>query len=252
MSSYETTYGRPQLFLPKSLKLNRAEALRYAGCDEPSLEGEVRARFDTLSQICEQTLSPSCVYSFFIVDKDKTKSLTDKGCPGVALVGTSLVLVGQDIAAHLAGAEEVALMACTLGPSSEREMRKYTALSQLDALLYGASASALIEAAADATEEAIVLQASARSLYSNMRYSPGYGDFPLSIQPAFLEALDATKRIGLVATDKYLLVPAKSVTAVIGLFSESVASVSADTFCESCCRKETCVLRKKGMTCHGC
>ena len=106
-----------------------------------------------------------------------------------------LVLEGRDIARHLDGACEAVLMACTLGAESERALRLRTATSPTDALLYGAAASALVEAAADAEESRIVAEAAARGLRTNFRYSPGFGDLPLAVQPAFLAALDAPRRI---------------------------------------------------------
>ena len=53
--------------------------------------------------------------------------------------------------------------------------------------------------------------------YVRPRFSPGYGDFSLEVQSAFLEMTDATKLIGITLTDGGIMVPEKSVTAVIGL-----------------------------------
>ena len=49
------------------------------------------------------------------------------------------------------------------------------------------------------------------------RYSPGYGDLPLSVQPDFLAALDAQKTLGITLTETFLMIPSKSVTAIIGI-----------------------------------
>ena len=49
------------------------------------------------------------------------------------------------------------------------------------------------------------------------RFSPGYGDLPLSLQEELLSAVEAGKRIGLATTAGYMLTPMKSVTAIIGL-----------------------------------
>ena len=48
------------------------------------------------------------------------------------------------------------------------------------------------------------------------RFSPGYGDFPLECQGMLLEALEAGKRIGIKLTDSLLMMPSKSVSAVMG------------------------------------
>ena len=49
------------------------------------------------------------------------------------------------------------------------------------------------------------------------RFSPGYGDRPLSMQDDLLAAVEAGKRIGLATTQGHMLTPMKSVTAIIGL-----------------------------------
>ena len=51
----------------------------------------------------------------------------------------------------------------------------------------------------------------------SQRYSPGYRDCSLSIKPAFLAALDATRRVGISLTGANLMVPTKSVTAFVGV-----------------------------------
>ena len=46
------------------------------------------------------------------------------------------------------------------------------------------------------------------------RRSPGYGEMPLALSREILDALDATKKIGVSLTTTNLLVPSKSVTAI--------------------------------------
>ena len=46
--------------------------------------------------------------------------------------------------------------------------------------------------------------------------APVTGDFPLECQGMLLEALEAGKRIGIKLTDSLLMMPSKSVSAVMG------------------------------------
>ena len=77
------------------------------------------------------------------------------------------------------------------------------------ALVLDACASAGVEAVLDALEKE--LPAGTR------RYSPGYGDLPLSLQKDFSLTLDTPRRIGLCVSDSLTLLPRKSVTAIIGV-----------------------------------
>ena len=49
------------------------------------------------------------------------------------------------------------------------------------------------------------------------RYSPGYGDLPIESQHTILNLLDASRKIGVSLTGSLMMVPSKSVSAVIGV-----------------------------------
>jgi cobalamin-dependent methionine synthase I len=88
--------------------------------------------------------------------------------------------------------------------------------SGADALIVQAVGAALIERHMDAVEDEIRAElAPGESLLT--RYSPGYGDFPLEAQRSILALLDTPRKIGVSLTDSLLMVPSKSVSAVIGV-----------------------------------
>ena len=49
------------------------------------------------------------------------------------------------------------------------------------------------------------------------RFSPGYGDLSLDTQKKLLSALDSQRKIGITLTESLLMLPTKSVSAIIGL-----------------------------------
>ena len=49
------------------------------------------------------------------------------------------------------------------------------------------------------------------------RYSPGYGDYDLENQRGIFSLLEPAKHIGLTLKDNLIMVPEKSVTAVVGI-----------------------------------
>ena len=134
------------------------------------------------------------------------------------MLGTSLVLGGASMHAYLDGAQSVALLACTLGPRCDGELRALGVRDPLGQLVYDAACTDLVELGADAAEDEVRDFGARRGLVCGMRYSPGYGDFPLTVQPLFLEVLQAPRLLGLHATPDCLLVPTKSVTAVVGMY----------------------------------
>lgn len=100
------------------------------------------------------------------------------------------------MAAHMKGAAGVALLSCTVGMASERAITRYQATSPTEALFYSACASALVEACANRVEAEVVAEASEAGLRTNWRFSPGYGDAPLSMAARLAPSAWRTGAIG--------------------------------------------------------
>ena len=83
---------------------------------------------------------------------------------------------------------------------------------QTKALVCDAIGSALIESFCNKLNKLLITKKEAVS-----RFSPGYGDFDISYQNIILEHLDANKKVGITLTDSMMMIPSKSVTAIIGL-----------------------------------
>ena len=120
-------------------------------------------------------------------------------------------LKGNDIAKHLSGAKYVVIMAVTLGLDIDRESARLQRVSVRDALIFDAAASAAIEAFADEFTERM---SNELGLPVGMRFSPGYGDFPIEAVSDIASLLHADKRIGLTVTGSHGMIPLKSITAV--------------------------------------
>ncbi|MBQ7900373.1 MAG: vitamin B12 dependent methionine synthase, partial [Clostridia bacterium] len=96
-------------------------------------------------------------------------------------------------------------------------------------------------------ESLIVQEAADKGMHTNYRYSPGYGDFPIQAQLDIIPALNCEKKIGLTVTDSALMIPHKSVTAIIGVFADKPELVPHG--CENCNMYEKCNIRKAGGKC---
>ena len=113
------------------------------------------------------------------------------------------------------------------------------------AVILDACGSALVEQGCDEAERDIA--ARFPGLYLTDRFSPGYGDLPLSLQPAICGLLDAERRVGIHVASSFLMNPSKSVTAVIGLSDKpQMARIRG---CAWCAMWDTCTLRKGGKSC---
>lgn len=219
-------------------QVNRDEALRYLGYAGQITAPDLDARMDRLFALCERTSNPGFTYRIFPCDDRQGD---------IRVVGTTLVLTGADIYEHLKGARKVAVMAATAGLGNERELRRLSFENGLDAAIYGAAGSALVETVGDACNAQIVEEARSQGLWCNWRYSPGYGDLPLSLQPGIVRVLQADKKLGITVTDSHLLLPAKSITAFVGLFDTPQDDKRS---CANCSFASFCNLRKAGTPCY--
>lgn len=186
----------------------RSEVLRYLGHRGQELGPELDERLSSVMARSAGEVRPRWAW--------RAASIA-KGPDGYEVAGCDLTLVGRSMEALLDGCVAVALLAVTCGPAPDRLAERDASRDPVGALVYDACAIDLVEQGADACCAKIGQWAADRGLACTKRYSPGYGDLPLSVQPAFLAAVDARDRLGIELTEDLLMVPMKSVTAVVGL-----------------------------------
>lgn len=155
------------------------------------------------------------------------------------------ILVGDDIKRHLEGCGTVILFAATLGHSVDALIRREAALGAAGALAADAAASACIEGFCRECDRVIAKAFAGKFL--TFRYGAGYGDMPLSCQRKILEKINAEKRLGITLTESDMMLPMKSVSAVIGVSDTALGEDVSG--CAVCALRETCEYRKKGESC---
>ena len=154
------------------------------------------------------------------------------------LIGDA-VFESRSLFRNLKGCSEVVIMACTLGPEPDRLIRRAQVTSLFDTALLQAACTAWIEAYCDEVNQEIIDEAKKRSLYCRPRYSPGYGDLALESQADVFRLLPIKKQIGVSLTEGFLMVPTKSVTALIGLSDTERNCILSG--CEECDRNKACI-----------
>ena len=186
-------------------QLSIPDILGYLGT--PTLDDTLSAALQqAMDTLCAAVTPRSCWQSFPLNRADT----------GLTLAG--LPLAGSDIQAHLQGCTQAVVMAVTLSDAVDRLIRTAQAQDMTQAVLLDAVAADAVEQVC----ESVVQEIRTRfpNCYLTERFSAGYGDFPLEMQPDLLRLLDAGKRIGLTVTQSGMLVPMKSVTALIGLSAQ--------------------------------
>ena len=116
------------------------------------------------------------------------------------------------LANNLKGCDSCFIMAVTLGQKVDMLLKRLSVLSAAEYYITDALASALADCAADRAEDAIC-----GNKIRCPRFSPGYFDLPLELQPEVLKAVEAQKYTGITLSKNYLMIPQKSITAFIGI-----------------------------------
>lgn len=158
------------------------------------------------------------------------------------LEGTAFIPQGNDVREMLAHCHEGVLIAGTLGAQSERLLLRMQAQDAAKALLLDAALSAGIEAVMDAQEEALRAQLQKEGLYLTDRFSPGYGDMPLTQTREICDILHAQRSIGLTVSASGIMIPRKSVTAVMGISRSPLPCRPKG--CAVCEMRNTCALSR--------
>ncbi len=125
-----------------------------------------------------------------------------------------LPLRGEDIKEFLDGSDEVYLLAATLGQPIVSEIKRRSLTDLASAVMLDTGASLYIEEVIDELTRQIE---KSEPRFITERYSPGYGDFDLLHQKLFEKELNLPKKLGVTVTESGLLMPRKSVTAVVGV-----------------------------------
>ena len=152
--------------------------------------------------------------------------------------------VFQALKKNLKNCAKIVLFAATAGVGFDRLVRRYERLSPAAALWYQSIGAAYVEGVCDA------FCADLKKEFGDTRprFSPGYGDLPLTLQAPLLAVTDAEKRLGVhVHPGSCLLLPVKTVTALAGI--ASAPRPARIRGCAYCQMRENCALRKGGTCC---
>lgn len=211
------------------MNVSRREIERYLGC-----RGGADERTRGLIEDCLKELEGA-------VRPHSVTQETDVRIESGRVYLGGLVAESRDLAKHLAGCRRGVLMAATLGSAADRLIGRKACVDMSAAVVMQACAAAMIEGVCDEVQARVAQEAGQKGLFVRPRFSPGYGDWPLTAQKGILDTLEAGKRIGLTVTDSLMLAPTKSVTAVIGLTGEKG---SCHTHKCAACPKTDCPFRQ--------
>lgn len=205
--------------------------LRGQGAD-PTL---IRSRNPSITKFAEcalaegmPLLNPRVIY--------RRLPVSSVGHGRIALRGGGL-LTGKLVAVHLAGAEEVVLIAATIGERLEDFASQILKRNAAYGLALDGFGTAAIETLAAATCQHFSKAAARKGWKSTVPLGPGMVDWPLEVGQKQVFALLDAEKIGLRLTSSSLMVPRKSVSMVVGLGPQVTRGGGTCAYCD---KRATC------------
>lgn len=217
-------------------ELDFEEALRYMGHKGGAPENLLQ-----LMKICEDKVLKEAVprYLYKVVEIKEVEQ-------GIGILGSNIILLGEDIKRHLLGCTKAIVLCATLSSGIDRLIRLSQKADIAQALAVDALSSTAIEQLCEKIGKK--LEKEFPDYHITWRYGVGYGDFPIEQQSDILTLLDAPKKIGVNVTASHMLTPGKSVTVVMGMSKKETDTPKKS--CKNCKLQGKCRFREEGTYCY--
>ena len=188
---------------PADVRIDRAEALRYAGYRKNAPSGIFEKLADETEEKIKKVITPRVV--FLRADVCVNEEYTEFA---------GLKIKSSALGRLLKNSSKAYFFAATVGAGVDRLIGRLSRMSAAEGVLVDAYGSAAVEAVC---EYACRRFSEIEGKKLTVRFSPGYGDLPIETQPEFLRILDASRRAGITVTASLMMTPVKSVTAIVGI-----------------------------------
>jgi hypothetical protein len=173
-------------------------------------------------------LDPAVICRQIEVESLRHERLTLAG--GAALTGPLLTQ-------HLAPAQQVVLMVCTVGEAIEQRVAELIRTDPPYGLALDGYGSVAVEALGVAACTRFEEQAARDGLYSSIPLSPGMIGWPVDVGQLQIFSLLDAEQIGVTLTESAQMIPRKSTSMVLGI---SHTPFSEGRTCDFCTLRGTC------------
>jgi len=193
---------------PLPVEVSRPMVLLRLGYRRPAQVPEKTASLiDEIMEKGRLLLRPRAIYGTFDASTPE---------PGQSLIGGTLRTSSRSLRERLQGCRRAVVFAATIGPEVETWCHDLMQEGQMTrGLLADAFASSAAIALGLEVEKIAAAVLAAENLSATRRFAPGYGDWSLGDQAPLCALLDVG-RIGITLTEDFLMLPAKSISGVIG------------------------------------
>ncbi len=147
----------------------------------------------------------------------EARSLASPASASITMNAGGISLLTPKISSYLKGAKSLYIYVVTIGARLEKKASLLMSKGEeLKGYLLDRIGSLAVESLAEKEEEALRAECGRKGQSVSSRFSPGYCDWPLEEQRK-LDGLVDFSKAGVSLTEKCMMVPKKSISAVIGI-----------------------------------
>lgn len=191
------------------IQLDYNEIKRYLKYDNNELDINTQLNIEKSIDLLEKIAQPKYTYQIFDIEVSEDK---------VEIKNKNISFNSKNLALSLKNATQAVFLVATLGLELDYQIKRLEITDLSLAYVLNAVAVEYLEKFLDYIQE--------NKLNNNnlqkFRYSIGYGDLELSNQKKHIDLVNATKLIGVNVLKTNLMVPSKSVSAIIGISDNNV------------------------------
>lgn len=178
-------------------------------------------------------LESAIAYEIYTITEISQRQLSREGNP---------VVHDSPLSSLLAGAKELAIAVCTIGPRLEKQVTDYTSQGEpLRGMLLDGIGSAAVDSLTEEVCKFIAGEASSGGYEVSSPVSPGMPGLPITEQWQLLKLVPAGE-IGVSLTSAGIMVPRKSASLVMGI-GPQMPKWTRTEVCTRCHLKKTCPYR---------
>lgn len=223
----------------KHINIKDEEVLRYLEYKGQIIDDNLKETINQCKNITKARINPR--YTFRVYSIKKNKGI-------IEFEGSNLKLESRDLYKVLKDCNKCILMAATIGLDIEKDIRKYSFTELTKGIIIDSCATTAIEEVCDMVQEEVQNNILEDGQYTTLRYSPGYGDLPIEKNKDILDLINGQKEIGLTITTNGIMIPRKSVIAIIGISDNKLSQVKKS--CKNCNNKDTCKFKRGVDSCE--
>jgi hypothetical protein len=179
--------------------------------NDSSIPDPIRTILNDALSLATGLMKPRAVYRICSIESDDLEAVAFKNIP--------FVLQSAQVARLLRNSDAAVFFAATVGPELDLEIKSCMDKGEATrGYMLDSIGSETAEAAADELHWNILQRLSQKEGCSvTPRFSPGYGDWPLTVQKDMIESCGG-RLIGISVTPSSLMIPRKSISAVFGIY----------------------------------